>query len=159
MTNVYIYLFMKGSDKQEELEKLYAHVSTILDFQKSKANTDTIFSEVELKIHNAYKDLKAYYSNYKFQGFKQACNDIHSWAKYLSEHDYLELNKIFLEKHGKELTGIEQKRQKTLKIVIKRGSINSDTEYYLINEILSDTEYKGGNRDILNKLLLDYEKK
>lgn len=106
----------------------------------------------------AYSRLQEKYSARHFYGMKQGCNDMATWANNLSPSDIEELNEILLNKFGKGLIDANKEHKKLIKRIIKRGSIKSDEEFYLITEYLSDTTNEiDFDINKLNKLLGEYE--
>lgn len=90
-------------------------------------------------------------------GFKEMHRDFLEMAKALHPTDYAILHELLISKYGVGLFDAEKETKKLVNKIIKRGTIKSDEEWRLINEIASDTAQQEYSTDILNSLLSNYE--
>lgn len=96
------------------------------------------------------------------KGLRQAKNDINEWASYLPKSDLESLNEMLRIKFGKDLHTHSKDISKQISTVLKRGKINNDDEFRLIEEKvgeLCESESELSEIDMFNKLLLAYEDK
>lgn len=149
---------MDKPDKKAEIQFMYDWVNTIITYVVSKypemKQSEQSYRQV---FQAAYDGLMTKYRSVYFQGFKQGFNDITGWAKDLRKEEFAELNEILLVKFGKGLIDAEKELQKTLSGILKRKKIRNETEYYIVNEYLSDTAIIDERKKDLNDILGVYE--
>jgi hypothetical protein len=150
---------MDKPDKKAEIQFMYNWVTTIYAYIASK---NPLMKQLEQTFmqswQKAYDRLMDKYRSVYFQGFKQGFNDITGWAKDLRKEEFAELNEILLVKFGKGFIDAEKELQKTLSGILKRKKIRSETEFYIVNEYLSDTAIVDDRKNELNKIIVGYEK-
>ncbi len=149
---------MNKPDKKAEIQFMYDWVNTIISYVVSKY-PEMKQSEQPYRqaFQAAYDSLMNKYNSVYFQGFKQGFNDITGWAKDLRKEEQAELNEILLAKFGKGLIDAEKELQKALSGILKRKKIRNETEYYIVNEYLSDTAIVDDRKKDLNDIIACYE--
>ena len=93
------------------------------------------------------------------QGAMQGYHDILEMSKDLPKDQFEELNKILIEKYGKDLNTEALRRQ--VEKITKRKRIKNDTEYYIIEEAvneLSQTNPISEKIALYNSMLSSYTK-
>lgn len=150
---------MDKPDKKAEIQFMYDWVNTIITYVVSNY-PEMKESEQPYRqaFQAAYDRLMDKYSSVYFQGFKQGVNDINGMAKDLRKEEFVELNEMLLAKFGKGLIDAEKELQKTLSGILKREKIRNETEYYIVNEYLSDTAIVDDRKKDLNDIIAGYEK-
>ena len=149
---------MDKPDKKAEIQVMYDWVNTILTYVVSKYPEMKQWEQpYRQAFQAAYDRLMNKYSSVYFQGFRQGVNDINGMAKDLRKEEQVELNEILLAKFGKGLIDAEKELQKTLSGILKRKKIRNETEYYIVNEYLSDTAIVDHRKSELGKIMADYE--
>lgn len=150
---------MDKPDKKAEIQFMYDWVNTILTYVVSKYPEMKQWEQSYRQAYQAaYDRLMNKYSSLYFQGFRQGVNDINGMAKDLRKEEQAELNEILLAKFGKGLIDAEKELQKILSGIVKRNKIKNNTEYYIVNEYLSDTTITDDRKKDLSKIIADYEK-
>lgn len=111
---------------------------------------ESYFTETNLLLEEAYL-------NGDIKVLKATDNDINTELSHMPASYLIMLEKEFQEKLGIRIMSITKKINKTIDNIIKRGKINSDEEWRLINEIVSDTDQQQYDVEKLNSLLSNYE--
>lgn len=155
----------KKLNAEQELESLIIKewCVTIINFIYSKHKTNS-------QLYETYKETFSEITKIKYlektspsiymRSIKQAYNDVNEWAYGLSANDKEELNNELQNKFGKDLNTNSRNISKQISIIIKKGKINNDDEFRMINERVNEicrTDSKSIEIDKLNKLLLTYE--
>ncbi len=144
---------LKG-EKLEQLKFMGDWCITIYEFIKETNPVDP-FDFVRNSIYAINKTIE---SNH-FQGMKMVYNDTNEMARGLSGKQLIELNKILHEKFGKSLIDEEKETLKKIDRIIKRGRVNNDEEYYLIqsyiDELIMANDIDRVNK--LNRILVAFE--
>ncbi len=155
----------KNLNAEQEIESLWIRewCLTIIDFIYSKDKTNANFYETYKETfseNTKHRYLEKLNPSTYIKGLKQAYNDMNEWAYGLSITDVEELNKILQDKFAKDLNTNSHNIPKQISKIIKRGKINNDDEFRMINEKVNEicqTSPKSSELDKLNQLLLKYE--
>lgn len=150
---------MKKPNYLHEIERLKDRYITILDFMSLKYPELKNFSAITR--NNLLRQYPHYNKNI-LQGFREGYHDISEMASMLPFDDFMELNKILVEKFGKGLDEINNKTMRLINRVIKRGKIINDEEYRILEDQinkLSQSKSQQSEIEIINKLLTDYYQK
>jgi len=91
-------------------------------------------------------------------GLRQAINDCIEMSFHLDPKEVGKLDKQLRERSIVTLSELRRRYSKKYAAIVKRGRIRSDTEYYLIRNVLDDPTTKAeGEREVLENLVADYE--
>lgn len=146
----------KGS--VQELEFIRDWCLIVLDFLMVKDSNFKDFAEITKRTFANY----AIVNNQKMLiGYRQGFRDINDFAKALKLSEYQELNKILFEKFGKTIMNFDSKLRKKIESILKRKKILDNEECELIENKVSDLSQgddKEKEIEVLNKLLVDYQK-
>lgn len=149
---------MDKPDKKAEIQFMYDWVNTIITYVVSKYPEMKQSEQPYRQAFQAtYDRLMNKYSSRYFQGFKQGVNDINDMAKDMTKEEQAELNEILLAKFGKGLIDAEKEIQVALSRILKRNKIRNETEYYIVNEYLSDTTIIDDRKKDLSEIMAAYE--
>lgn len=132
-----------------ECLELKNRIIEIIDFKLDNFKnpvSDSIFEKMKLDVEKAYKK-----NNLK--GLKRAEKDMMSWINSLSKESQRDF-----EEYSKSLNDNFTNQEKSVQMIVEKGEIDSNYDYRLVSDYLSNTE----NLDLVNKLnniLIIYEKK
>jgi len=92
-----------------------------------------------------------------FNGLRQAINDCVEMSFHF---DHLEVEKLDSQLRSRGIVTLSELRRRYSKgyaKIVKRGQIKSETEYYLVRNVLDDpTEKAPGERELLERLIASY---
>jgi hypothetical protein len=93
-----------------------------------------------------------------FTGLRQAINDCVEMSFHF---DHTEVEKLDSQLRSRGIVTLSELRRRYSKgyaAIAKRGQIKSETEYYLVRNVLADpTEKSPEERELLEKMVSDYE--
>ena len=150
----------KKSEYLSEMEYIKDWCITVIDFQ--------------LEINETVNDLKEQYESLKLfltnnfnsknkniqRGFKEMYRDFNEEVGYWPDNMKGNLNDILYSKFGETISRIHKEKEKEIKKIIKKGKINNDDEFRMIDEKINEICQTNANSLELNKLnhlLLMYE--
>jgi hypothetical protein len=91
-------------------------------------------------------------------GLHQEINDCIEMSFHLDPEEVDQLDKHLRDRNIVTLSELRRRYSKRYATVVKRGQIKSDTEYYLIRNVLNDPTAKAdGESELLQNLVADYE--
>ena len=92
-------------------------------------------------------------------GLKQAVNDVLEDCEDFSPEQIAEANASLTVAGAPTLTEMWRRRSRKYKAILRRGSLRNDTEFYLVNSIVSDTasEISEQDRETLGSMMASYE--
>lgn len=143
-----------SEEKEMEFDELSMFLEYFCTHYEGIDRDDKIHpSNVLVKIVAEYGKSKA------LQGLKQAVNDTIEATQDFKEEKISEIDQALSGKGIVTLSSLRQKYWRKYNKVIKQKTIKNETEYYLINGVLSDIACKisGDERNLLNRLITEYE--
>ena len=127
----YYSTIILGIDRGDDIHPSNALVEIVENFGKSKA----------------------------LQGLKQAINDTIEDTSRLDIESVRRLDAELLSRGILSLSELRKRYWSKYRRIIKRGSLKSETEYYLVNGLLCDlsADISSNEREFLNNLLVEFE--
>lgn len=149
----------KKSEYLNEMEYIKDWCIVVIDFKLG-------INETLLDLKEIYEPLKKDLTN-NFnsknkniqKGFKETYKNLKEEVGYWPDKMKANLDIMLYSKFGEKISLINQEKDKEIKKIIKRGKINNDDEFGLIDEKVNDICQKNNNSeelDKLNHLLLKY---
>ena len=92
-------------------------------------------------------------------GLKQAVNDVLEGCGDFSPEQISQADASLSRAGAPTLTQLWQRRSRQYKVILRRGRIRNDTEFYLITSILADTTLQVPvlEQEVLGKMVASYE--
>jgi hypothetical protein len=91
-------------------------------------------------------------------GLRQAINDCVEMSLRFNPEEVAKLDEELRDRGLVTLSELRRRYSRKYAAIMKRGRINSDTEYYLIRNVLDDPTIKTmDEREVLVRLVADYE--
>lgn len=92
-------------------------------------------------------------------GLKQAVNDVLEGCEDFSPEQISQADASLSRAGAPTLTQLWQRRSRQYKVILRRGRIRNDTEFYLITSILADTTLQAPvlEQEVLGKMVASYE--
>lgn len=150
----------KKSEYLNEMEYIKDWCITVIDF---KLGMNETVNEVKEIYEPLKKDLTNNFNskNKNIQrGFKETYRNLKEEVGYWPDKMKANLDNILYSKFGETISQIDQEKEKEIIKIIKRGKINNDDEFRMIDEKVNEICQKNTNSselDKLNHLLLKYE--
>ena len=93
------------------------------------------------------------------EGLKQAVNDVLEDCEDFLPEQIEAANASLMMAGAPTLTEMLRRRSRMYKAILRRGSLRNDTEFYLVNAIVSDTasEISDQDRETLDSMMARYE--
>lgn len=141
-----------SESKLKEVEHLKEWCLFILKFIIEKSGDNIIFNNLIYTTINLYerKDIR---------GLKYAFREVNEMSKGLSLDELYELNLLLKKEFGENFENNNIKLVKKVNSIIKRGKINNEEEFRLLEIRMDDIYADDKNKDeikIIDNLLADY---
>jgi hypothetical protein len=142
---------------QEEAELPYAKMKDFLSF----------YAERYLKAEGLSPDKQPIASlealekkgmKMAFDGLRQAINDCVEMSLHFDHAEVEKLDSQLRSRGIVTLSELRRRYSRSYAKIVRRGQIKSETEYYLVRNVLDDpTEKAPEERELLEKMISDYE--
>ncbi len=145
------------SDYSNEMEYIKDWCITVIDFKLEMIETSTLVKKLYEPLK---KDLISNFSSKNKiiqKGFKEAYRSMKDEVRYWPDRIRTDLNNILYSKFGET---INQKKEEEIRTIMKRGIINNDDEFRMVDEKVNEicqTNPEPSELSKLNYLLLKYE--
>jgi len=142
--------------KQKELRFMKDWCIVIYDYLNIHKSTNENFYQSFTAI------IQKAFDQHDLRGMRMVFNDTNEMARGLPETQLLELNRILEAKFGRSLTDEEKEMKKQINKIVKRGKINNDDEFRLLEQSVSELSQEqsySSEIETLNRLLAGYHQR
>jgi hypothetical protein len=141
--------------KREESDKIKSKFQIIFDYITSKEGQISFYLDLKKTVDEAYE-------NNNIKVLREINKEMNVWlVEMFRPNERKELNQLLKEKLGEDIEHLDQKRIERIKKIIKRGKINTQDEYSLlqqrVEEIYADDSKKVEVEE-LNNILAGFHK-
>src|SRR5690349_6840476 len=142
---------------QQEPNREYVELKEFLSFY-ADAYLDVVDLPPEMRPLAKLAALEKKSAKAALSGLRQAINDCIEMSFHLGSDEVTKLDEQLRKRGIVTLSELRRRYSRKYATIVKRGRIKSDTEYYLIRNVLSDpTSKTTDERELLENLIADYE--